>query len=195
MTTSQKNTSISSAKPSQEIIAEFLVRTGQWLTNEATHQAALAQAWNEALEAAIQLIWNRSNIVNVMLFQALAEDLRKLKAQPSAPAPKSAETAKPTYQVQFKHGHPHQWFDVDEMQYTYHGLNPERMARRIVYAAPVALVDRGNTIEARALNLIQDATIFGKMVRIDLVPLKPLAMGNLDMVVDVRPARKQEEQA
>jgi len=44
-------------------------------------------------------------------------------------------------------------------------------------------------IEARARQLVADAAASGQVVRIDLVPRQPLAMGNLDMVVDVRPAR------
>lgn len=49
------------------------------------------------------------------------------------------------------------------------------------------------SIEARAHQLIEAAKTAGMVVRIDLVPRKPLAMGNLEMVVDVRPARKQEQ--
>lgn len=46
-------------------------------------------------------------------------------------------------------------------------------------------------IAAKARRLVDDAIKAGMVVRIDLVPRQPLAMGNLEMVVDVRPARRQ----
>ena len=55
--------------------------------------------------------------------------------------------------------------------------------------------DKAPTIEDRARLLVDDATKAGQVVRIDLVPRQPLAMGNLDMVVDVRPARIQQEKS
>lgn len=48
------------------------------------------------------------------------------------------------------------------------------------------------TIEGRAKQLVQDAAKAGQVVRID-IPRMPLAMGNLDMVVDVRPARSKQD--
>lgn len=56
--------------------------------------------------------------------------------------------------------------------------------------AEIEALQRGqHDIEARARQLVADAAASGQVVRIDLVPRQPLAMGNLEMVVDVRPAR------
>lgn len=49
--------------------------------------------------------------------------------------------------------------------------------------------DSVGSIVASAYRLVEDARKSGMLVRIDLVPRQPLAMGNLDMIVDVRPAR------
>lgn len=53
----------------------------------------------------------------------------------------------------------------------------------------VAAADEPEAILARARQLIADAQDAGQVVRIDLVPRQPLAMGSYDMVVDVRDAR------
>lgn len=38
----------------QKVIADFLDTSGQWLTNEATHRAAMAQAWEEGAQATLR---------------------------------------------------------------------------------------------------------------------------------------------
>lgn len=53
--------------------------------------------------------------------------------------------------------------------------------------------DGHDDIEGRAHQLVWDAAQAGMVLRIDLVPRKPFAMGNVQMVVDVRPARPQQE--
>lgn len=47
-------------------------------------------------------------------------------------------------------------------------------------------------IERTARELIDMAAANGLVLRIDLVPLEPLAMGNYLMVPSVRPARSRE---
>lgn len=49
--------------------------------------------------------------------------------------------------------------------------------------------DSVGSIVASAYRLVEDARKSGMLVRIDLVSRQPLAMGNIDMIVDVRPAR------
>lgn len=44
-------------------------------------------------------------------------------------------------------------------------------------------------IEAMAISIVADAERYGLVLTIETRPLKPLAMGNHEMVVDVREAR------
>lgn len=56
---------------------------------------------------------------------------------------------------------------------------------------PETEITTAEQIRSRAQQLIDDAKSASIVVRIDLVPLQPLAMGNLEMVVDVRSARNR----
>lgn len=49
-----------------------------------------------------------------------------------------------------------------------------------------------DAIQARAEKLVALATECGVVLTINTQPKAPLAMGNYEMVVDVRPARNQE---
>lgn len=49
---------------------------------------------------------------------------------------------------------------------------------------------RVHAIRVMASNLIRDAETLGVVVKIDLIPLEPLAMGNYQMAADVYPAQK-----
>lgn len=57
-----------------KVIEEFLKRTGQWLTNDATHKKALADARNEGLEEAAK-VCDRSSLQPI-----IAARIRALKS-------------------------------------------------------------------------------------------------------------------
>lgn len=54
--------------------------------------------------------------------------------------------------------------------------------------------ERADYVAEKARELVDMAEILGVSLRIDRVPLQPLAMGNARHVVDAWPARHQPEQ-
>lgn len=124
------------------------------------------------------------NRMGVLIY---ACDLRALLAQPAA-------SAGPQFKGWYC-AHCQRGVDASEVTYNEQHQACGRVITDDRPPAPAAAqqdVAAATTIEYRAHQLVWDAAQAGMLVRIDLVPRKPLAMGNVQMVVDVRPARSQE---
>lgn len=72
----------------QLVIEAFLKRSGQYVTNDASREAAIAEAVNAALEKAAQMVEDYQAEAVPVHFSTVASDIRALQ---SSPAPKQDE--------------------------------------------------------------------------------------------------------